>query len=763
MSSPGGRRKFQEMQQRRLTTRTNLSPSKSRASQLLHNTDYGADEDDDEETLQLKLAAIEARLKLKKLQHQNELRSKPPSSGTDSSHVRGESRDSITSIHSLVKSGVSGNQDGVQVPLSPLRKAATPRDPISPRRVAWGIDKGLKGDQVSLKRPPLSRESSRPGSSSSFTRQHTRGTNHSALVSQSFPTFETPKIKSFSERLRESKAITKAKWDRVQNVARNRRAGFDVNKKELEHFKAAAEKQNPANTSLAVGKPPVPEFSRADIMQSYDRPRSPLRRNNTVSVVTDSRPSSRDTTSLERSNSTSRSNRTENDVHRHGIKAPDPSKFEPFSGLHLSSRILPHSYITRKTESMKRLCIPDLLKTVKAPDFDLPDTDGDYVVFGVIASKSTPREHKEKKPGLENKKDPYDDGLNNQSKYMVLTLTDLKWSLDLFLFSTAFPKYYKMSPGTLIAILNPCIMPPPPDKINTNRFSLTISSSDDTILEIGTAQDIGFCKAVKKDGKTCDAWVDGRKTEFCDFHVDIQLQKTTSKRMEVNSGPGFGRDPRRGRFGGRVGRGHERSEKGLKSEGAVYDRTSGSMYYVAPPVPGHAGSSALGLRSAASLIDADNPFVNGGDSFHRRGESESDRFRKRLADREKERNIAKRLGEFKSVGSEYMRAQQSEQSCSDSQPASSGTSSQYRTGDDLLSARAALGLDKNPKSASNVKLGRIKKRDFASSNGVTSTNVRLSPVKKTRFITAKGIREAGRDSLETSQDAYSDDDLDIVQ
>jgi hypothetical protein len=31
-------------------------------------------------------------------------------------------------------------------------------------------------------------------------------------------------------------------------------------------------------------------------------------------------------------------------------------------------------------------------------------------------------------------KDPYDDGSNNTNRYMAITLTDLKWTIDLFLF-----------------------------------------------------------------------------------------------------------------------------------------------------------------------------------------------------------------------------------------------------------------------------------------------------------------------------------------
>ncbi|EER26509.1 hypothetical protein CPC735_006810 [Coccidioides posadasii C735 delta SOWgp] len=761
VSSPGGRRKFEEIQRRKHLARANLaSPSKSKASELLdEHTEYAVDDDDDEETLQLKLAAIEARLKLKRLKQQNGTTSKLTRADVDGDGGRGGPYESSVGGPFLGertrRAEDPNNANDVQVPLSPIRKSAISRDPISPRRVVLGIDKGLKGSEVSLRRPPASRDSARPGSSFSVTRPSSSSRAGPTMVSQSFPACDSPKIKSFSERLRETKSLDKAKWEKAQRVARSRSTGFTVDKKELEGFKAAAEKAAsqanvPQTTEMENHK-----FSRADIMQAYNRPRSPLRRGGTVSTSSD-RSSSRDTNTLGQSNSVPQTKEEHADYDQ---RTPDPSKFEPFSGLHLSNRILPHSYVSRKTETMKRLRVPDLLRTVKGPEFELPDTDGDYVVFGIVASKSTPREHKEKKSGSGKEKDPYDDGLNNSSKYMVLTLTDLKWSIDLFLFSTAFPKYYKMAPGTLVAILNPSLMPPPPNKIHTNAFSLTISSSEDTILEIGTAQDISFCKAVRKDGKVCDAWVDGRKTEFCDFHVDIQLRKTTAKRMEVNSGPSFGQGPRGGRFGNRGGRGRGGQENGLRNEGAMYDRSTGSTYYITPSISGDPGGDPFGHRSAAGLIDADNPFAAGGHLFHRRGENQSDRFRRRIADEERERNIAKRLGELKSVGSEYLRAQHNNNT---PRPPAASSSSQTAKNDDSQSARAALGLDKLARHAGNIKLGRIRKRDFETSHGAGNNNGRSSPVKKTRFITAKGIREAGRESLGTNPGTYSDDDLDIV-
>lgn len=77
LSSPDGRKKYQQHQDRRNRSlspnkRSSTLPDLQRASRKLLDDDEDSNEvddsEDDEETLELKLAAIEAKLKLKKLQ-----------------------------------------------------------------------------------------------------------------------------------------------------------------------------------------------------------------------------------------------------------------------------------------------------------------------------------------------------------------------------------------------------------------------------------------------------------------------------------------------------------------------------------------------------------------------------------------------------------------------------------------------------------------------------------------------------------------------
>ncbi|EFQ98184.1 DNA replication licensing factor mcm10 [Nannizzia gypsea CBS 118893] len=770
MSSPNGRKKFEEIQNKRRAG-TDYGISSAKARRILDENMEDEDDEDDEETLQLKLAAIEARLKLKKLQ-QSKARLKQADSETESF----EGPSGIISPRPDGQ-GYHGNrllgerkrkatdmpfQENIQVPLSPIKRPPPLAPPVSPQRVILGIDKGRKAPDVSLRRPKTLGQNAYENKQTTGNRAGNLFTRGSSRETQLLPPDTTNRLdnfKSFSDRMLESRANDKERRDKSWALQRKRTAGFGVDKNELERFHAAVKEST---------------FNFGAVPTKHERFTSPVRAAQPSSTenIPPTSPSKRDRGQLPglgRSNSETRATyiaRSESSSSTGAeVKPADPTKFEPFSSLHLSTRILPHSFLKRTLDSKTTMRIPDLLRTVKGPDFESPEIEGDFVVFGIVGSKSAPKEHKEKKIGGEKNDDESEDG-HNANKYMVLTLTDLKWTIDLFLFSTAFPRYYRLAPGTLIAVLNPAIMPPPRHKLDTNAFSLTLHSSEDTILEIGTAQDIGFCKAVKRDGKVCESWIDSRKTEYCDFHIEAQLRKTTSGRMEVNSGPGIST-----RFGSRFTgfRGAKREQNGFQGNrmrsntdnGGSYDRATGTRYYVAPAATSTGGNRQSQFPgrngTTSSLLDADDPFIDAG-SFDRGGNTKAERLRKRLADQERERTIARSLGEFKGVGAEYLRAQHKDineaegKGSSTTVTANSNPTNNKSGSDSSFGNDPFLGLDNLQKNAKGIKLKRGK-------DGNAQTTV-----KKTRFITANGIREAGRDSLgRATRDATDyNDDLDIV-
>lgn len=704
LSSPSGRHKLEE--RRRLNGYGNSPASLPRHRNAVYN-DNESEEDEDEETLKLKLAQIEAKLKLKKLQ-QSKQKSKEN----------------------------ERPQSAIEVPLSPTKRHTPQVEPRSPGRVLLGIDKGIRGADVSLGR-------ARTGAASPLKFRNTAHDdrpvsrpsvyNSARSVASSANTTHIS-AKSFSERMAEIRDKEKA-HDTKQDLLQKRRtvAGFKVNAAELDTFRKAAEEANKHNPPRTAVRPPPTEFSRAEIVATQQGTTSRLVK-------------SRSTPNLNQSPSRSRS--PTKDPAR-PTSSGNPSLYEGLSGLHLTTRILPHSFLKRTlpTEDYTILKIPDLLRQVTSPAYELPVSILSCAVVGIIASKSSPfnqktsSEDKSNSTGEWEKK--WDDGSQNQKRFMVLEITDLKWRVNLFLFGSAVPRYHRLTPGTVVAILNPGIMPPKRGKEDTGGFSLTLNNSDDTVLEIGTARDLGFCSAVKQDGKECGDWVDSSKTSICEFHLAQQLAKTQSKRMGVNTGSNEMRGKNSYSKNGMPERG---MDTGLKKEGRQYDKFSGTHYFVASTTSGNANTRGTaprhhGDRNAAYLLnldDDDDPFLAEGQLTR---DDKAGRLRKHLARIEQEAKISGLLGADGTggAGGEYMRKKAGIES---------GSQKLEKTSIQRTAAEAKINIMGNG--------GANKKR--------TAAEVRLSPAKKTRFITNRGIKIAGRESLPAKNaGVYEDeDDLDIV-
>ncbi|KAF1978701.1 TTL-domain-containing protein [Bimuria novae-zelandiae CBS 107.79] len=725
-----------------------------------HPEPLSDEDEEDEETLQLKLQAIEARLKLKKFQ-----KAKKAAEDGDIDSLGALSRPG-TAV-SARRTELPRPRSEVQVPVSPVRTRRKPEEQRSPARVLLGIDKGLKAQDVSLKR------------ASSYSG---RNTNGRLLQTSSAQAAEPPKIKSFSKRIAESRNKEKEREEKQARIDKSRSGGFGLGDieglKDRPASRAASSlssgSRNSENTAAAV-KNHVRSWSTNNLQASAtsgpgSKGSRTLDASRTQSAAP--RPSSRgfgaSSTAAKYAEISQRDDST------------DAPSFESFSSLHLKSREMQHNAVTRTLEGKTIVTIPQLLKTVKAPEYEPPDMENDFVVMGIIAAKSSPMATKNavKQRSAGNQ----DEDAHATNKFMVITLTDLKWELQLFLFDTGFSKYWKLTPGTLIAILNPDILPPR-DRGST-KFSLKLTSSDDTVLEIGSARDLDFCHAMRKDGKECGQWIDGRKTEFCDFHIELQVEKSKRGRMEVNTMGGFGKGPSGSNKGTMFGKGRGKGDE-LKREGRYHDAFLHETMYIAP-----------GAGSAARLMDRDEQ------PYHVTERAE--KHRKQLAAKEKERALAKRLGDIGSgAGSEYMKRATGS---STSQPSSRvGTAlddpfvSQAPTPTDVLSL-----LTKKAEDVDLSRGGPAKRKRAISSQSITSSsNSRNEPVgwsgsgkrglllpgsptkkdppssfrgtrppspakKKARLLLdGKGIREPGRDSLGTMDVGLiaamdDDDDLEVT-
>ena len=688
------------------------------------------DQEDDEETLKLQLAAIEAKLKLKKLQ---QTKAKAEAGRDTPALSNGRPR-------SVVGTNLRTDRGAVQVGLSPTRRPTANLEPKSPNRVLLGIDKGLKASDVSLRRARSTTNDARAtqgSSSSTRDRLTSRIAAFNSVHSSTVQSTPRTHIKSFSERVSEAGNFDRAKDAKRENSGLDRQSGFGFNKAEVETYRSQAEQHK--HTSRSPTRTGDHVYSRDEILQAQQVASGDSRSLKKSRTAPDLRQSP--TRPSSRSSAVERNDQAES------------SMYEGFSGIHLSSRILPHSFLKRTLPEDRYSIYPlkSLLKEVKSPDYEMPDVVGEYVVFGIIASKSNALDHKENKgednsSGTKDWERKWDDGSQNQRKFIAMTITDLDWSLDLYLFGTAVPRYHRLSPGTVVAILNPGIMPPKRGKEESGAFSLTLSDGDDTVLEIGSARHLGFCNAKRKDGKECGQWINGSKTEICEWHLNLQLYKTQGSRMGVNTGTngfgggGKGSANKHNTFDGRA-RGSREGENSrtYHKPGEKYDRFTGNSYYVSSSGGGTASrpQSHVGI-SASRALDLDDPFIAEGQmSRDKKG-----LLQKRKEQQERENVIAKRLGQssFRGAGAEYMR---------------------HKTGDDAASQRSAAhtASQRSALSAKDNIMGT--RSDDAQSRKRPAESVRLSPIKKTRFVTDRGIREAGRESLGVMT-AMDEDDLDIV-
>ncbi|MCJ1307503.1 hypothetical protein MMC25_001149 [Agyrium rufum] len=785
LSSPSGRKK---LEQRR--TRSSVSPSPLKSSRGTLNCaardhspslEIGSEDEEDEETIALQLAAIEARLKLKRLQAK-----KAQGDRLDSENAHGYSK--VVGLgHEKGLASLSGPlpTTAIEVPVSPHRRRIEPKDPISPSRVLLGIDKGLTGKHVSLRKAPKSSE-----------RLHSLSSREPQVA----------KPKTFSERITEARGndiAEAARREKVAQVRAERSKGFAVAKEELERYREESSKESESRPAYR-NVPTVPveqSFSRADVLKAMSTSSGLVQRNHSTFRNSSSQHRSDASTRSEIRPHSSMSSRSSD------FKAPSrasnppeqvrlaretssrdsppslkpsylrgPDLFEPYSTLHLSRRSLPQTFVDRMLDGKNAVVIPQLLKDIKSPDYEIPDAlcESDFVVFGIVASKSAPFTHNS---AAQNGRrttsstnpnatsfEQADELARNEgpgAKYMVFTLTNLKWTLELYLFGSAYSRYWKLNPGTVIAILNPNIMPPKKGREDTGRFSLVLNNSDDTVLEIGSARDMGFCKAQRKDGKECKDWIDARKTEFCEFHVSVAIERSQRGRMELNGGGGGGTRIKNHRVRGRGGKWHGKerwepggSGNGLLKEGKQWDRSTQSAYFVAPG-PSQAGGASYHGRGDVRYLDRETTDLS------ERGQSKEERTRRRLADEERERLLTKQLSEIgQGTGADYMRSIREKRAAT-------------KSGTDKGEHGSAAGIDSSSMGDSSWDAGRL------GLLGNHAREVKLSPIKrkhsdsvvdgervrrKTRFVTESGIEEAGTESLGVADARLSggDEELEFV-
>lgn len=695
----------------------------------------------------LRLAAIQAQMKLKKIRDAKAKQNK-------GSEAESEASARPAAAAGSIRVRPRSQQSSVQVPTSPVRgRRSAEQEQKSPARVVLGIDKGLKATEVSLKRAA--------SAGGSISRAHSF--RRDRQVSTPNGPDEVPRPKTFSERLAVSRLNEKEIQEKENRIKKARSTGFGIAKSQTQE----STRSSSSSGRLSPTKRSSTPLDRSRSVLSKDAPRPSSRPSSSAS-----KPDSHlRSASLSAKHPSSRAPIPSSDDHE-GTDIEDAHTLEPYSGIHLSKRLIDHDTLTRTFRDKELYTLPRLLKEVVSPSYDPPSCESDYVVLGIVAYKSTAREQKPSNRSISTSGEAEDKA---RPKFMHLRLTDLKWEIDLFLFDSGFERWWKLIPGTVIAVLNPGIMPP--RNKDKGDFSLKVSSSEDTILEIGRARDMRFCDAKRADGTECPAWVDGRKTGVCDYHMNLQIEKARRGRMEVNGMAGLA--------GGGSGKGSwrevsgKKKDDGLVREGKYHDKFLHETMWIAPKEF---------ARPTSALIDGDEDY-----NAFERGMSREELRKRRVKEEVKERELAKKLS-LKGVGtgSEYLKARVDRASAMASH-SSTAQSSDFPEAPDAK----ALGLLNN--KANDVHLSPVKGRKKAGmftqepmgwsgafKRGLPSPTRGLSPTressmrkrdsqrspspKKARFmVEGKGIREPGRESLPgnvvVGGDVFldDDDDLDIIK
>ncbi|WFD29498.1 hypothetical protein MSPP1_000507 [Malassezia sp. CBS 17886] len=255
--------------------------------------------------------------------------------------------------------------------------------------------------------------------------------------------------------------------------------------------------------------------------------------------------------------------------------ADDPhfDQFEPNSGTRLRKREVSHAQLQAHLDGRYPVDISTLYSLTtragssvaagvgtaapRAPPSEVP-LYGDWVLLGVVGEKS-PMKYCAA-PAAEDdaasKKAPADfEHLNPQTrtvrKYFVCKLLALDVRilesnralpghcvLTVVVFEpitpsddSAFHAMWKMSDGTLVALLNPRILPS--KRKNTSSELSVTPRSTDAVLAIGLAEHYAQCEAIKKDGARCSAFViKGKGNGICDFHLETAIASRQRSRME---------------------------------------------------------------------------------------------------------------------------------------------------------------------------------------------------------------------------------------
>uniref|UniRef100_A0A8C0VE45 Protein MCM10 homolog n=1 Tax=Cyanistes caeruleus TaxID=156563 RepID=A0A8C0VE45_CYACU len=226
-----------------------------------------------------------------------------------------------------------------------------------------------------------------------------------------------------------------------------------------------------------------------------------------------------------------------------------PVSVESFSGLRLRKPRVSSAEMDRKMANRKLIRLSQLKNKLATENLE----EIDWVTFGVIVKKVTPQ------------------SANNGRTFSIWRLNDLRdlnECVSLFLFGEVHKEHWKTDQGTVIGLLNANPMKP---KEGSDEVCLSVDHPQ-KILLMGEALDMGTCKARKKNGDPCAQIVNLNDCEYCQYHIQSQYKKVSSKRADLQSTFSGGRIPKR------FGRKNPTLKERLCQDGFYYGGVSSAAY-----------------------------------------------------------------------------------------------------------------------------------------------------------------------------------------
>lgn len=188
---------------------------------------------------------------------------------------------------------------------------------------------------------------------------------------------------------------------------------------------------------------------------------------------------------------------------------------EIYSGIRLTNPLISSEELSVLMNGRKMVKLSTLKSQINKTSKDIDD---DWVTIGIIINKMTKTS-------------------KNGNDYSLWKLSDLKSdkTVSFFLFGASNERHWKLTTGTVIGLLNPSFLGDKKEfKNKTEICSLTIDDPD-KLLNIGTSKDMGYCKAVKKNGDVCGSLIAKSEDEYCLYHIKNAYRKFSSKRAEIQS------------------------------------------------------------------------------------------------------------------------------------------------------------------------------------------------------------------------------------